>query len=995
MKLLRILRNIGLIILALLLIAIGIIYIKKDAIIRSAVDSAETSTGLKIDYTDAGIAFFSTFPNVGLNLDSIMLINPNVKNTDLASIKELTIGVGFWSLFSDEGYELREVIIDRPSVSLYCSKDSICNYDVLLKSSDETPDTSASGNMQLSIDHFEIIEGQLAYIDSLTAMVFGIKNWNFNLSGAYQKDVLKAQVHQDNMIMTYINEGVRFVDSVNLSGSGDLQYDMTQGSLSLRENKWSLNELKLEIDGQLLTMEDAYTTDFNFKLPSNEFKPLLSLIPAVYHSQFDEIKAQGQFSLQGELKGKLQTEKGIYPAISIQSQISDASVQYPELPQAITNIQMRADIQKEEGSLDLLRVDIEPFQMNMGKDSKLRGSLHMESLMSSPNVKGNLIANASLASLRKVVPMEDIRELTGGLDVDVKFDFNTEDLENMAYDKIELEGTASVEDLVYKSEDQPRLSLTNLNATLDARGIEMNAKNLEAGRSSVRTLKAKTGPLGAYFNDREAFVIDLTADAELIDVNEWLYSQDTVSEEGLSSPYDLSAYTFIWDLTVKELIYDVYDLKDVSSEGKLANEQVILNEASFEFQNSPFSMQGTIDGLSAYMNDEGNLNADLRLEGGRFDLWSYMNNAPEDPTIEGPSKEYFVLPADLDLSLAYTISGIDYDKINLSDLNGSINLQNRNMTIKPTNLNGMGGNLNLEGVFKTEEGSAPYFDFNIAMQSMQFSNTFNSIVTVQKIAPLFEKLQGNFDARLSAAGNLDKGMFPEIGGLDAQGFIATKRVILESYKPLNRIDQVAGTNFSTNFPLDNTKNWFAIEDGALVVEPFNFNIGNYTWSLEGRHLIGGEMNYQFSGPVPVDQIEKTSAGKKIVSEANRVLKQIPLISDYRLEQVDVTILLTGTRNQPNVSLRLANDFKDKLKQRIENRIAERKNEAKEEVEEELEETKEDVKEAAKDKIKEAISGQKDTSGTAPVDSLKKKTEDKIKEAKKKLQKWNPFKNKNR
>lgn len=995
MKVLRILRNIGFVILALIIIAAGIIYFKKDSLIRSAVDATAESLQVEMDYKSAGLSFFSTFPNVGVSFDSLVVRGPNSGDASIADIQTLTLGLGFWSLFSDEGYELKDIILDKPHLQFFCRKDTSCNYDVLMQESPNEDTATTSSPMQISIENFQINGGSFTYVDSVSASQLSISNWFFQLSGNYRDEVLSATVDQRDMVLDYISDGMKYTDSLHLTGNGQLEYDTKNSSLKLNENLWSLNALQLQLSGMLQLLEEGYETDLAINLPSNDFKPLLSLIPAIYQKDFEELEVEGMFTLEGTIKGLLDTEKELYPALAFNSSITNGRIKYPELPGDISDINLKAKVEKEEGSLDLATVNISQYEMTMAGVSRIEGHLSLSEMISNPFAQGHLMARGSLASVQDIYPMEDVSELKGDLDLNLDFSFRLDDLKNNNYENVNLAGKAGLKSFVYKAMDQPRLSLENMNTDLKAQGLQASISNFKAGNTMVPSIQMNTGPLGTYFDEEQVFPIELSAECNSLNTNEWLAESEGPESNELSTPYDFSGYAVDFDIKIQELIYSTYNFKNISSEGGFKNSVIELAPSSLVYQDANYRVDGRIRNIEAYLNNTGDLIADLTIRGGRFDLYAYMDSGPEEPAgATSPAEEHFYLPEEIQLNIDYTLDGIDYGDMQFSNVRGKMQMAKGDINISSTDLMGLGGNLNVEGKFNTAEGTPPVFNFNVASQALQFSNTFKSILTIQKIAPLLGKLNGVYDARISTSGSLDKELYPRINDLDMQGFIATRKAELEAYEPLSKLDQAMGTNLSRNFPLDNTKNWFAVEDGTVIIEPFNINLFENPWTLEGQHQIGGEMNYQFSGPLPVETLRKTDAGRKIIDEATKVFNQIPLTSGFDLKEVDVAALLSGTRNNPKVSLRLANDFRDILKERIQSRIQEGNEEVKEEATKTIEKTKEDLEKAAKEKAREVITGKKDTSKTQPADSLKNEAEEKLKKAKEKLQKWNPFEKKN-
>ena len=77
----------------------------------------------------------------------------------------------------------------------------------------------------------------------------------------------------------------------------------------MQDNSISLNAIKLNIDGWAAMQKDGVGMDI--KLNTNEvgFKELLSLIPAIYAKDFQDLKTDGKASLTAFAKGTLTQEQ--------------------------------------------------------------------------------------------------------------------------------------------------------------------------------------------------------------------------------------------------------------------------------------------------------------------------------------------------------------------------------------------------------------------------------------------------------------------------------------------------------------------------------------------------------------------------------------------------------------------------------------------------------------------------------------------------------------
>src|SRR3569833_217184 len=82
----------------------------------------------------------------------------------------------------------------------------------------------------------------------------------------------------------------------------------------------------------------TYTMDIKYDAPSNEFKNILSLVPAIYKNDLDKLKTSGTAAFKGFVIGVYSPTE--LPAYSVDLNIKDGFFQYPDLPQPVKNVQV-------------------------------------------------------------------------------------------------------------------------------------------------------------------------------------------------------------------------------------------------------------------------------------------------------------------------------------------------------------------------------------------------------------------------------------------------------------------------------------------------------------------------------------------------------------------------------------------------------------------------------------------------------------------------------
>ena len=96
----------------------------------------------------------------------------------------------------------------------------------------------------------------------------------------------------------------------------------------------------------------------DLKLNTNDvgFKEILSLIPAIYATEFSSLKTDGTATLAASAKGTLQGDT--VPAFNIDMQVKNAMFRYPALPAGVDQININANVRNPGGNIDLTTIQI-------------------------------------------------------------------------------------------------------------------------------------------------------------------------------------------------------------------------------------------------------------------------------------------------------------------------------------------------------------------------------------------------------------------------------------------------------------------------------------------------------------------------------------------------------------------------------------------------------------------------------------------------------------
>jgi len=144
-----------------------------------------------------------------------------------------------------------------------------------------------------------------------------------------------------------------------------IHVDLDQSKYTFKENKIRLNDFSTELSGYVTLLPEGYDMDISLEGKDNSIKSLLSLVPGAYTEGYENISAEGMFNFTATISGIYNEEKSEIPAYQLQLIAKNGVIQYPELPEAIRNIQMDMLVNNEGNDVNQTRIDINKIHLDL------------------------------------------------------------------------------------------------------------------------------------------------------------------------------------------------------------------------------------------------------------------------------------------------------------------------------------------------------------------------------------------------------------------------------------------------------------------------------------------------------------------------------------------------------------------------------------------------------------------------------------------------------
>lgn len=529
MKILKkILKIVAVLFLLIIIALIAIPVVFKDDLVAKAKEIANESVNAKVDFGDFSLSLFSSFPNFSFDINDVSVINKAPFEGDtLAYIGNLNLTLDLGSVINGE-YVVSEFNISDLTANAKILKDGRANWDIAIEDSSateevEVEDTTASDDDLIAgLKSFSLNNVNLSYVDLESEMVAIVKNLNQSGSLQLKGDLTDINVKTAIQSIIFDLEGERLANNLSFDSDVKLQADLNEMVFNFLENEFKFNNLKIGVDGKMTMPNDDIDFDMSIAAKENTFKDLLSVVPTSYLSDLEGVETNGLFHLSTVLKGKMTEE--LLPAFNVHFDIEDGYLKYPDLPEAVKDIQMNLDIDNKDGVIDHTTVDLKKFYLTIA-DNPILMKFFVKDIDSDPDMRGSIKSKFQLEKLAQAIPVEEGEEYKGGINIDIDMAGKLSAIENEQYDQFKAKGTVILDQLTYKSTDLPTTFIKTGYLNFSPQYLEVSNFDMKLGKSDLVANGKIDNILSYVFND-STIVGKFTINSNYFDLNELMEEEE-------------------------------------------------------------------------------------------------------------------------------------------------------------------------------------------------------------------------------------------------------------------------------------------------------------------------------------------------------------------------------------------------------------------------------------------------------------------------------------
>lgn len=688
----------------------------------------------QFDFRTLNISLLRNFPSASVSLEDFWLKGTGpFENDTLIQAGELTAAVNLFSFFGDGGYDISRIIVKDTRVHAIVLEDGRPNWDVMKPSPDaETPeDETAQETFRIKLQKLSVDNLSVVYDDRQGGVFADLSRLEADCSGDFGSDRTVVDLKMETPSLTCRTGGIPLLNKVSLEADMDMDADLAGGKFTLRENMLRLNAIQLNLDGWLAQTKQGM--DMDLRLNTNEvgFKELLSLIPAIYAKDFQDLKTDGKVTLNAFARGSMEGNTKV-PQFEVNLDVKDAMFRYPSLPAGVEKINISALVRNAGGPLDATEISVAPFDFVLaGNPFSLNATV--KTPVSDPDFHLTARGKLDLGKVKEVYPLDDM-QLNGLVQADLELGGRLSMVEKEQFEQMQAKGSLRLNQMKLVLKDMPPVDIQQSVFTFSPRYLQLSETTVNIGKNDL-TLDSRFENYLGYALKGSTLKGTLNVSSNHLNLNDFMSADTTAAVAEV--PADTAAMgvirvpeniDFQMQAAFRELLFDKMTLTDGKGTLLVRNGTVDMRNLSFNTMGGSVTMNGA---YAAPQNKQPELNAAFNMRNISFaqayqDLGLVQQLAPIFAGLKGNFSGNLQIDTPLDATMSpvmsavqgkgalstkdLSLSGVKFidqvadivkkpslKEIKVKDLNIDFEIKDGRVTTKPFDLKLGDYNMNLSG----------------------------------------------------------------------------------------------------------------------------------------------------------------------------------------------------------------------------------------------------------------------------------------------------------
>jgi hypothetical protein len=956
------------------------------------------SINAKVDFKELNLSLFRHFPRISISLTDFTIAGlENFASDTLITVKTLDASANLISVIRGKDINVYGVFLESPRIHALVNKEGKANWDIAKEDTTNAPiEGNSASAFQLSLKKYEISNGYLLYRDESAGINTEITGLDHEGKGDFTQDVFTLATHTSAASANFTYANIPYLINTKAGIDADIEIDNKTNKYSFKTDDIVLNNLTLSAKGFFRIVNDSmYDMDISFNSPSNDFKNILSLVPAIYKKDFDKIKTGGKAVFNGFVKGIYSPTE--IPAYNVNLEVKDGFFQNPDLPKQIKNIQLALTMNNPDGVVDHTVVTIPAGHFELDNEP-----FDFRFLLKNPVTARFIDAAAKgkldLSKVSKLVKLEDDTKLSGLVWADVFARGNLSAIENHS-GPFAAGGFLDIQNLFYSSKKFPqpihngnmKVQIENNDGIADKTLVNVSSAHVEVGEDPVDFSLVLRNPMstGDFAGNAKArLTLDKLKQFVKLDAGTSISGimNADLNFSGYKAAIEKSEYNKLNTEGTVELKNVKYTSRDYPSGINIIRTALSFDQQNVELKsltgnylNTNFSADGVLNNLLGYALQNQTLGGNLNVTADRMNLNEWIGT----DTVASPANSSaipFLVPANMSFVINAKMDKVKYDKVDYNNINGSLILNDETVKLQNVKTEALGGVINFNGLYSTKaDKKEPDVAIDYDIKEVDVQKAFYSFNTVQKLMPIGQFLAGKLSSQLSMTGKLNGDMMPDFSSLTGNGNLLLLQGILKKFAPLEKLANTLQIDELKEVSVKDIKNYIEFANGKVLVKPFTVKVKDIEMLIGGTHGFDQSMDYLIQIKLPRKYLgaQGNALVNNMVVQASN--KGVPVKID---DIISLNVNMSGSITNPTIKTSLkeaTGDASNELKQQAVEFAKAKVDSTKHAVRDSVNVIKQQVAADFREEAKKQLFGNKDSVETKPsIEDTRKKAETVIK-----------------
>lgn len=836
----KILKIFGIVILVLLIALISAPFLFRGSLERLLLKTINENVNATVNWENLDLSLFRNFPDASLKLNNFSVINKAPFEGDTLVSGTVNLEMGIMQLFKTKDLQLDAFHLDNAFVNIKVDSTGAANYDIMLEQKEVSSSSEVTDeeSFTLNLKNYSIKNSNIQYLDESSKILFMLTNFEHRGTGDLSETVTRLDTHSETLISLRMDD-TEYLSNHRLLLDAVLEINLETMRFSFMENEARINELPLVFDGYFQMFDSHNEIDLSFKTPSSDFKNFLALIPKEYVKQIENVRTTGDFSVTGVIEGII--DETHIPKMDIHVKSNNASFKYPDLPMAVENIIIDAQLKNETGLMKDMFLNIPNLTFTID-GAPFRMAANVKNMTENAQVAMEMEGTVNLSNLDKILPMEMEQKPEGIFEADFSANFDMESIDKERYDRIHAEGNAKLSKFQYDSGFKSPLKIEQASVSMNPNLIQLKELQASIGETDFNAngtlhnlfsfLMTKQNLKGIFSLSSNTFNVGdfMVAESE---TKKTTLQQDPERQQLSTQPESIKIPDFLeadFTFNANQVIYDNLVLKNARGNATIKDETINIQNFRSDIFGGNIAFSGNVSTKEATPTFGVNLDLnqiDIVQSFREMELFQFL--APIAQSLQGNINTKFQLNGNLDRELSpvlSTLSGnadaeiisasvdpdktpfvsrlqdnisfLDWKGINLRNITTNLTFNNGNIEVKPFDFDVKGIQTSVSGVHGLDKSID--YQMNMDVPAEYLGNEVNRLLS--DLGSEANDMKINIPVKITGTFNQ-----PQVS-LDLNSAvreITDKIVAKQKDKLIDKGKDIIGDIINKNIPQDTTR----------------------------------------------------------------------------------------------------------------------------------------------------------------------------------------------